>query len=263
MTNRIPHLGHTALFFALILLALFFTELVLFALPGHVHNLTDVRLQLFAQLFSYVLALAVAWFVFPHIWAEPFLTGILWNARAAGLWLVPAGLALGFVSQGVESHLPIPKALPMDALFQDPRIIPVLAALAVLAAPLMEEIFFRGFLLPALANAYDFLRLPVFEPPLQALATHQRWRSSPASLPALLVSSLITSILFALIHAVQLGFSWPAVSLLAVVSLVLCAIRLRLRSVAASTLVHASYNLSIFVSLAYLTDGFRHLEKLR
>jgi membrane protease YdiL (CAAX protease family) len=47
-----------------------------------------------------------------------------------------------------------------------------------------------------------------------------------------------------------------------VVSLVLCAVRIRTGSVAASAFVHSCYNLSVFVSLFVATGGFRHLDKM-
>ena len=46
------------------------------------------------------------------------------------------------------------------------------------------------------------------------------------------------------------------------VSLVLCGVRLRFHSLAASALVHACYNGTIFALLFFATGGFRHLEKL-
>lgn len=262
--TRIPHIGHAALFLGLVLLALIVTELAFVAFtPGpFTHTLTDPRLQLLAECAAYLVALLAAWIVFPFVWHRSFPAGLQWNGRAARPWLVLAGLALGFVSQYAETRLPIPKSLPMDALLEDRRLIPILAVLAVVVAPLMEEVLFRGFVLPALANAYDFLRLPKFELPAQALETHARWVGGPQSVPALILASFVTSVLFALIHAPQLGYTWPAVSLLAAVSLVLCLVRIRLRSVAASTLVHTTYNLSIFLTLAWITDGFQHMDKL-
>ncbi len=265
MKTRIPHLGHTALFLGLVLLALILTELVFIVLTPapFAHTLADARLQLLAEAVAYLFTFAAAFLLFPFVWHQPFLTGLAWQPRAARLWLISAGLGLGFLIQFAETRLPIPKSLPMDALFNDPRLIPLLALLAVVLAPVIEEIVFRGLLLPALANAYDYLRLPSFQLPAEALATHDAWRLAPTqSTPALVVASLLTSLLFALIHAPQLGYTWPAVSLLFLVSIVLCAVRIRLRSVAASTLVHSTYNLSVFLTLAWVTDGFRHMSKL-
>jgi hypothetical protein len=46
------------------------------------------------------------------------------------------------------------------------------------------------------------------------------------------------------------------------VSLVLCWTRLASRSLAASVIVHASYNLLLFSLMLLGTGGFRHLDKM-
>ena len=46
------------------------------------------------------------------------------------------------------------------------------------------------------------------------------------------------------------------------VSIVLCVVRLWTHSFAASALVHATYNGTIFTVLFFATDGFRHLDKI-
>jgi hypothetical protein len=63
-------------------------------------------------------------------------------------------------------------------------------------------------------------------------------------------------------HAPQTGFSVGPFLLLVGVSIVLCGIRLWTRSLAASTLVHASYNFMLFSMMLVGTQGFRHMEKM-
>jgi membrane protease YdiL (CAAX protease family) len=65
-----------------------------------------------------------------------------------------------------------------------------------------------------------------------------------------------------MMHASQIGHAWGAVAMLFCVSVVLCEVRLRLRSVAASTLVHMSYNSALFVAMIVATGGYRHFDKL-
>jgi membrane protease YdiL (CAAX protease family) len=67
---------------------------------------------------------------------------------------------------------------------------------------------------------------------------------------------------FALMHSAQLGAAWGPLLLLYCVSLALCAARLLTRSLAASTLVHATYNFLLFAVTFVQTDGFRHLDKV-
>ena len=126
-----------------------------------------------------------------------------------------------------------------------------------LLAPLFEEIAFRGFLLPAFAIAYDWLSLP------RTPAAREHWNTTnQLTFPALVFSAILTSILFALLHGQQIAYAWPVLLLLFCVSLILTVVRIRLRSVLASTLVHASYNFSIFLTAFIATGGYRHLEKM-
>ncbi len=262
--RRIPNLGHFLLMLLLLALSFLSSEIVGLGMTGSLHGMDaaaramlNQRLQLSVNISAYIVTLAAAAVFFPALWRRPFLVGISWNFRATTLRLLPVGLVLGFVAQGFSALLPVPKDIPVEALFRNHALIWTLALFGTLLAPVFEEILFRGFLLPACALAIDYLRLPR---DLEALDT---WRSSDIfSGRALVFSSLLTSLLFALIHAPQLGLSWPSVSLLAVVSLILCYVRLRTGSVAASTLVHASYNFSVFLTLFLTSDGFRHLDRV-
>jgi membrane protease YdiL (CAAX protease family) len=78
----------------------------------------------------------------------------------------------------------------------------------------------------------------------------------------MVIASIFTTLPFALMHAEQQGHSLGPFILLIVVSLILCAVRLVTRSLAASTLVHACYNFLLFLLMLIGTEGFRHLEKL-
>jgi uncharacterized protein len=82
------------------------------------------------------------------------------------------------------------------------------------------------------------------------------------SVPAMILVSLYTSIAFALMHGEQTAYSLGPFLLLVGVSLVLSAVRLGTRSLAASTLVHASYNFMLFFIMAVGTHGFRHMDKM-
>jgi membrane protease YdiL (CAAX protease family) len=265
-TTRIPNLLHFLFFLGLTFFAFLLSEAVLFTLthgsPVEA-TLANQRLQLIVNAATYVLALLAAWFTMPVFWHQPFLSGLRWNASAASAQLGLLGLAMGFVAQVVSQFIPHPKDLPIEEMFHNPATIWFLAFFGVILGPLFEEVVFRGFLLPGIAHAVDYLRIPRDPDPMATLENHIAWRSSPAnSAGALTVSSLITSLLFALIHAPQLGYTWAAVALLVCVSVVLCVVRIRTGSVAASTVVHGCYNLSVFLSLFVTTGGFRHLDRI-
>jgi membrane protease YdiL (CAAX protease family) len=133
----------------------------------------------------------------------------------------------------VAHFLPIPKELPIDSFFRTPAEAWALGILSVTLAPLMEELFFRGFLYPVLARD---LGLPF--------------------------AILLTALSFAALHGAQLMFSWGPVLVIFLVGLVLTMVRAKTNSVAAGVLIHMAYNGTITVAMFVATDGFRHLEKL-
>ena len=127
----------------------------------------------------------------------------------------------------------------------------------MLLAPVTEEIAFRGFLLPALAIAYDWLALE------RTPAGLQKWQSSSMhSRAALIFAAIFSSIPFALMHAGQLQHAWGALGILYCVSLVLSFVRIRTQlGCGFDVLMHATYNLTVFVVLFIGTDGYRHMDK--
>jgi membrane protease YdiL (CAAX protease family) len=155
--------------------------------------------------------------------------------------------------------LPGPEHAPIEDLFRSTGAAWMMFFFGVTVAPFFEEIAFRGFLLPSLATAYDWIgerfthQLPR---PLDENG-HPQW-----SLAAMIAAAIPTSLVFALIHADQQGHSLGPFLLLVTVSLILCAVRLKLRSLAASTLVHACYNFLIFSVMLVSTGGFRHLDRM-
>jgi hypothetical protein len=218
------------------------------------------KLLVGSEALSYIATLAVSWFLFPLFWKRTFSEGIQANpdaARRNALRLIPIGLVLSLAVQAISSLATMPKDIPMDDFFRTASDIWLVTVFGTLLAPLFEEILFRGFLLPAFAIAYDWLSLPRTPAALEA------WHATnKLSRPALVFSAVLTSILFAALHGQQTGFAWPVLILLFCVSLVLSYVRIRLRSVMASTLIHVSYNATIFLFVFIATGGYRHLDKI-
>ncbi len=260
--KRIPHIGHAILFFSMAFLMVVLCQLVIFSL-AHIRleaALQHPGLGLASQALAYVLTLAGAAWLFPHLWDVSFLQGIHWNflaVRRYWYWIVGGGVLLSAAAQAMLQLLPTPKTTAFDGLLTGPHAAWLLMAFAVLLAPLTEEMAFRGFLLPALATAYDWLALE------RSPAGIDRWqRSSLHSASALAFSAIFSSVPFALLHADQLSHAWGVLGVLYGVSLVLSFVRIRTHSLACSTLMHATYNLSIFGVMLVTTGGFRHLEAL-
>ena len=135
----------------------------------------------------------------------------------------------------------------------------MLFAFGVTFAPFFEEILFRGFLLPAVCTAWDWAierSTGKPAPPLDPGGNPQ-W-----SMFAMVGGAFATSVPFAAMHAAQTGYSLGPFLLLICVSLALCWARLSTRSLAASVLVHASYNFLLFSLMLLGTSGFRHLDKM-
>jgi len=292
---RVPHLGHALLFLFITGIILLLSQALLLIPVSVPHGGVSIALNLrnqpklliAAEAATYLLTLVICRFLFPRLWHRSFADGIAWNfpaARRLALKLIPIGLMTGWSVQAISSLISMPKTVPMDEFFRSTSDVWLVTLFGVIMAPLFEEITFRGFLLPAFTIAFDWLG-PMLRYVLQFSLCRLRGELPPEhfvlfpetasaglaegtgnlafrSLPAIILASLVTSALFALLHAQQLGYTWAAVLLLAGVSLLLTLARVRTRSVACSTLVHSCYNLSVFIVVFIVTGGYRHLDRM-
>jgi uncharacterized protein len=203
------------------------------------NNMSKAQTFAFAiplQALWYLLALGLAVPIYRFRWQSSFADGVHWNAAVAQsrTWaLLGGGLLLSIFVQIASIKIHMPSTAPVYELFRLPALAWCVTVFGVFIAPPVEEIFFRGFLLPILARGTGNV-----------------------------VAVLITSGLFALLHASQIGHAWLAVLVLGAVSVVLCVVRIKYNSVAASTLVHMAYNGLLFVMMILATGGYRHLDKI-
>ena len=142
-----------------------------------------------------------------------FWQAIRWNWPQSEWKLLGVGAAMFFALGLLQSLLPMPKDTPFEHLFDRPRDAYLLAIIAVSLGPLMEELFFRGFLYPVLAR-----RMGV------------AWGIALTALP------------FGLIHLPQYGWAWGAALVIFLVGVVCGVVRAATRSVGASFLVHVGFN---------------------
>jgi hypothetical protein len=265
--RRIPHLGHALAFISFTGLLLVLLELVFAAvgkatggMHGGVTTLLRPKLQIALLATTYLTTLLAAWFFFPQMWQKRFLDGIEWRwaiARGHTSRLIALGLLLGMMMQVVAHFITPPKTLPVDAFFMTPMDAWLITLFGTILAPVFEEICFRGFLLPACAIAYDWLSLPRTE------GARMRWQTTTSLTPAAwLFSAVLTSVVFALLHATQVAHVWNALLVLFSISLLLTWVRLKTGSVAASAMVHGAYNGFIFLLLMLQTGGYRHMERM-
>jgi len=264
--RRIPHLGHAVLFFTIGFFSLILSIVALFVTDFFLHPQSrnqppNVHLAAIGMFVGYVLTFVISVPVFPLLWHRSFLDGIHWTWRAARLrwWkLILLGIGLSIVAQLAEHLFKTSKeTTDVLKLLDTPLSAWFTAIFAALIAPIVEEIAFRGFLLPAIATAYDWISLE------RTPAAYNRWRQTTShTTPALILAAVISSAAFALLHGSQLHGAVGPIVILFGVALVLSAVRIRLNSVAASTLVHISYNGLLFLLMIAATGGFRHLDKL-
>ena len=161
-----------------------------------------------------------------------FWQAIRWNWPRSGWKLLALGGAMFFALGLLQSLLPMPKDTPFEHLFDRPLDAYLLSIIAVTLGPLMEELFFRGFMYPVLARRMGML-----------------WGIALTALP------------FGLIHLPQYGWAWGAALVIFLVGVVCGVVRAVTRSVGASFLVHAGFNGTQMLIAVVMTQGFRHMPK--
>jgi CAAX protease family protein len=186
---------------------------------------------LFNMLLLYMVVFA-AMYRIAKLHASAFWPAIRWNWPQSWLGFLVGGAMLYVALAGLGQILPMPKHLPIDRFFGTPGQAWIMSVFAVSVAPLMEELFFRGFLYPVLARRIGMM-----------------------------ASIVLVGASFGLVHGAQLKYSW-AVLIIFLVGVALTTVRALTKSVAASFLVHVGYNATISVLLFASTSGFRNLEKL-
>jgi len=141
------------------------------------------------------------------------------------------GPVLAIIVVLLSTFLPkVDEKLPFEKLLEDPMVMGILAVFGILMAPLLEEMFFRGFL------------YPVFDRSLGAAS-----------------AVFITSALFSLVHGVQYRWRWQNLLMLLAVGAVFGTLRARTRSILPSTFLHAGYNATLFAAVFAAGD---QLDKL-
>ncbi len=188
-------------------------------------------LALLSEFLAYIPVLLYMYLLIEGKYRTRFWSAIRWKwPGKAALSLLGIGvLMIAFDALG--RFLPMPKTTPFDQFFERPMDAYLTAAFAVTLGPLMEELFFRGFLYPVIAR-----RLGAF------------W------------GIILTALPFGVMHYSQYR-SWGAVLIIVLVGIVLTTIRAVTKSVASSFLAHVGYNAALMTLAAIATDGFRHMEK--
>jgi membrane protease YdiL (CAAX protease family) len=112
---------------------------------------------------------------------------------------------------------------PVKELITGRASLVVLILFGVVVGPIYEELFFRGFLFPLLAKTFGAA-----------------------------AGIILSAIPFALIHGPQYQWAWQQVALVGISGIAFGVVRYRTGSTAASTILHACYNLTQFVAFLAL-----------
>ena len=189
-----------------------------------------------AQLVVSVTLFGAMYRMVAYRYRRPFWEALRWK-WPDGSWAFfycTAGVAIALLVQFASTLAPIPKSLPIYKMFATTTSAYALAGYGILIAPVIEELFFRGFLFPVLA----------------------RRSGVPAAV-------LLTSLAFMLIHASQLGGAWAPLLILFLVGLAFTVARAWSGSVAVSYLMHVGYNLTLFAGLFFSTGYFFHMDRVK
>ena len=194
-----------------------------------------VQVMLGAQCLAYIAVLLFMRHLVTGGYGRRFSEAVRWKAPPSESWLyyLAGGVALAFGVGLIGRILPFPSHLPIDKYFQDRTSAWLISIFGVTLAPLVEELFFRGFFYPVVARR---LGVPI--------------------------GAVLTALGFALMHASQLANAWGPLLILFLVGMALTMARILTRSVVPGFLMHIGYNGTLFTLLYLASDGFRHLEKV-
>lgn len=187
-----------------------------------------------AQLVFYAPVLAYIVLVVVLQYHQQFSVGIRWRwpSFRQGMRFLLAGVLLAMVVLAGSALLPDRKDFPMEKLFTSPSAVYAVGGLAVLVAPFMEELLFRGVL-------FSFF---------------ERLGGYRTAVP-------VTALLFAALHYPEYAGAWTHVFMILVVGLALSVARAATRSLVPSFLLHTAYN-ATFIGLLFIgTHGFQNLHE--
>jgi uncharacterized protein len=231
--------------FAFLLIALVITPGLAAMLPWeHGQSLLQLAqstsVGIVAQTLGYLGLLALVFRTLRHRTHRnvPALVALRWNKPRTPWAFVVSGVGLALACVLISLLLPISQGLPIEQAMDSPVSAYVIAVFGIAVAPLVEEIYFRGLLYPLILRAF---------------------RRAGATM-AMAFAITLTALPFALIHGSQLSFSWAPLLVVFCVGVILTWVRAHSRSLAASWMVHVSYNTTLLLFMFVQTAGFRHLK---
>ena len=196
---------------------------------------TDPFFLLTLQTFFYGLMLAFIYFLVAVDHRQPFWPTLRWRRLEPGkiLGCLVGGALLTVAIALLPPLLPDASQFPLQNLFNSRAAAYAIGAFAILVAPFVEEMIFRGIL------------FAIFE-----------------SQVGLRFAILITAILFGGLHVPEYWGAWNHMLLIFLVGLVFSLARGMSGSLAPSVFLHVGYNGSMMLALFLSTEHFRNLNVL-
>jgi len=225
-------------FFAANILVVLGYALIQPTLHGHLTKErfpTDPFFLLALQTVFYGLMLAYIYVLVAVGHAQPFWSMLRWRRMTPGktLGCLFGGALLTAAIALLPPLLPDASQFPLQNLFNSRAAGYAVGAFAILVAPFMEEMVFRGIL------------FGIFE-----------------SQVGLRFAILITAILFGGLHVPEYWGAWNHMFLIFLVGLVFSLARGMSGSLAPSVFLHVGYNASMMIALFLSTEHFRNLSAL-
>jgi membrane protease YdiL (CAAX protease family) len=188
-----------------------------------------VQLVLYGPLLLYVILLVVVQY------RMPFWAGIRWRwpGNQAAVSFFFGGVLLAFVVFLGSALIPDRRHFPLEKMFSSPSAAYALGAFAVLVAPFMEELIFRGVLFAFLERLAGL-----------------RWAVA------------VSAGLFATLHYPEYQGAWTHLGMILVVGFVFSLSRALTGSLAPSFLLHTAYNGTFMLALFVGTHHFKNLQAL-
>ncbi len=181
----------------------------------------------------YGLLLGYIYFLVVVSYRQPFWRALRWRhptgRQAAGFLL--GGIVLAFAVRITPTLLPERQNFPLERLFTSPAAAYAVGAFAILVAPFMEELIFRGLFF--------------------SILEHRR---------GVVLAVVITALLFAGLHVPEYWRAWNHVLMIVVVGFAFSLARGLTGSLAPSVVLHLAYNASQMTFLFFDTDRFRNLH---
>ncbi|MCE5308437.1 MAG: CPBP family intramembrane metalloprotease [Acidobacteriales bacterium] len=187
--------------------------------PGQVPQL------LAAQFTGYALLLAALWALLRLRYDRPVWKSMGWvipdrwvllRCAAWGPLLALGVSLLGMILQTPDLDMPIKRFL------QGREAVLLVAIFGVTLGPLCEELFFRGLFMPLVVRSLGVV-----------------------------AGIIVAALPFSLLHGPQYAWSWRHILLVTLAGAGFGWVRYRVRSTAAATVMHATYNLTFFIGYIF------------